>query len=97
MTNEERILDEINSQNKLNEAIKADAEKQLAAQLSAARQALDIEDLKNQQMYAGVELTFEKENQLRLERLQKEYEYSLLSIQGTENEAQQKALIEQKY
>lgn len=97
MTNEERILDEINSQNRLNDAIKADAEKQLAAQLEAARQALDIEDLKNQQMYAGIELTFEKENQLKLERLQKEYEYSLLSIQGTENEAQQKALIEQQY
>ena len=47
-------------------------------------------------MYAGIELTFEKENQLKLERLQKEYEYSLLSIQGTENEAQQKALIEQQ-
>ena len=46
MTNEERILDEINSQNRLNDAIKADAEKQLAAQLEAARQALDIEDLK---------------------------------------------------
>jgi hypothetical protein len=97
MTNEERILDEINSQNKLNDVIKADAEKQLAAQLAAARQALDIEDLKNQQMYAGVELTIEKENQLRLERLQKEFDYALLSIQGTEDELQQKALLEQKY
>lgn len=97
MTNEERILDEINSQNKLNDAIKADSEKQLAALLAAARQALDIEDLKNQQMYAGVELTLEKENQLKLERLQKEFDYALLSIQGTEDEVQQKALLEQKY
>lgn len=31
-------------------------------------------------MYAGVELSFEKENQLKLDRLQKEFDYALLSI-----------------
>lgn len=97
MTNEEKILDEINSQKKLYDVIKIDAEKKLAEQIKNAKLSLDIDGLKNQEKYAGVEKSLELEKQLADKKLKKEYEISLLSIQGAKDEADQKKIIDQKF